>query len=524
MNTEGNTVVIGPPGTGKTHTIEKYVNYGAEKFGPERILVCSLTKTAAQELTRKRKLQIPRENIGTLHAICYRDLGQPPLVYNTLDEFNAKYGYRLSDATKDDDLDYREDGDDYLYSRYDLLRMRMTPKENWKYLPGKFYRFIERIEEWKKITGTVDFTDMIKQMYESEHGQPSCKPKAIFYDEAQDGSALELALIKKWSKHTDHTIIAGDEDQALFEWRGASVKDFLNFSDRKIQLKKTYRLSKAILDYSQEYARQIKVRVEKVFKTEIDGGIIRNNDNCSLGSDDVECVVNEAWKRAQQGKEIMLLATCGYLLGSLITELKNHGIPFHNPFRQKRGDWNPIRRGGKNISATDRLLAFLNEDIPTCDDVYRYGSVLSARGIINPGYKSFVEQQKGMTLPMSQETFRNTFEENARYRILSRDLDWFRANLVGSKARSFEFPIRVAKYHGKEYLEETPKITVGTIHSVKGGECDCVFLFPDLSAAGEITYRENRDPVLRTFYVGMTRAREEVILCAPATQRHVRWP
>jgi len=65
-------------------------------------------------------------------------------------------------------------------------------------------------------------------------------------------------------------------------------------------------------------------------------------------------------------------------------------------------------------------------------------------------------------------------------------------------------------------LEESPRVIVGTIHSVKGGEADVVFLFPDVSPAGDAAYQKHgpqRDSVIRLFYVGMTRARHTLYIC-----------
>jgi superfamily I DNA/RNA helicase len=67
-------------------------------------------------------------------------------------------------------------------------------------------------------------------------------------------------------------------------------------------------------------------------------------------------------------------------------------------------------------------------------------------------------------------------------------------------------------------------VVVGTIHSVKGGEADAVFLVPDLSTAGDAAYSRNgatRDAVIRLFYVGLTRARETVYICSPESARTV---
>ena len=66
-----------------------------------------------------------------------------------------------------------------------------------------------------------------------------------------------------------------------------------------------------------------------------------------------------------------------------------------------------------------------------------------------------------------------------------------------------------------------PKVIVGTIHSVKGGEADVVFLFPDLSPGAARMYetQDGRDSATRLFYVGATRARETLVICSPVKQR-----
>jgi superfamily I DNA/RNA helicase len=97
-------------------------------------------------------------------------------------------------------------------------------------------------------------------------------------------------------------------------------------------------------------------------------------------------------------------------------------------------------------------------------------------------------------------------------------------SLLGSMEGSVAFPALVARRHGPAGLVERPRIVVGTIHSVKGGEADAVFLFPDLSEAGHAAYQRRgatHDSVIRLFYVGATRARRSLYWCAPASGRAV---
>ena len=76
--------------------------------------------------------------------------------------------------------------------------------------------------------------------------------------------------------------------------------------------------------------------------------------------------------------------------------------------------------------------------------------------------------------------------------------------------------------NGIEVLQKEPRVIVGTIHSVKGGEADNVIVFPDLSPKWlELMERsgwEGRDSVLRLFYVALTRARKRLIVGDPASR------
>ena len=68
-------------------------------------------------------------------------------------------------------------------------------------------------------------------------------------------------------------------------------------------------------------------------------------------------------------------------------------------------------------------------------------------------------------------------------------------------------------------LEENPRIVIGTIHSFKGAEAHSVILFPDVSwqADAEIQQsQQGREAAYRLFYVGMTRAYENLFLTGPA--------
>jgi superfamily I DNA/RNA helicase len=90
-----------------------------------------------------------------------------------------------------------------------------------------------------------------------------------------------------------------------------------------------------------------------------------------------------------------------------------------------------------------------------------------------------------------------------------------------------QYPLAILRLGHKPIDGQPPQTIVGTYHSVKGSEADVVLLFPELSKAGFRAYSHRgaeQDAVLRAFYVGLTRARESVLLADPSMYEHFQWP
>ena len=535
--------LFGPPGTGKTTKLAELIEGAVTRFGRDRVVVASLTRTAATEIIG-RGIPVNPEHVGTLHAICYRLLGRPKLVDGTLDDFNKHYSRVLTPSGVDvDDLavDRQEakTGHDRLREQMDVLRALMVPRELW---PAHVAQLADEWEAWKAYTGTIDFTDMIAKALAQYERAPG-EPEAIYYDEAQDGSALELALIRQWAAHTDHTRIAGDDDQALYRWRGASVEAFLAFSDdsHKRVLSQSYRLPRAVHAYAQRWVAQVGVRQPKDYAPR-DGepGEVALRDHV-LGWP--ESLMPEVEAHLTAGRSVMLLATCSYLLGPLVAHLRRRAVPFHNPYRISRGDWNPLssgshgaREGKGRSSATDRVLAYSQVAGPTgrpwtWRDLASWTAPLRA-DVLPRGTKARLTERASVpdVVPygVTRELLGGAWDAASRG-----DLAWYRASLLDSHARAHGMALDVAQRRGLDVLRHHRDevqgrpgrgLVVGTIHSVKGGEADVVYLWPDLSQAGvEEYYSAARDNVLRTFYVGITRARHACYLCAPSSGRAVEW-
>jgi hypothetical protein len=254
-----------------------------------------------------------------------------------------------------------------------------------------------------------------------------------------------------------------------------------------------------------------------------------------------EPAIKDAERYLAQGKSVMFLTTCAFMLEPLKHALRRRGLPFANPYRLKRHDWNPL-----GISdPVSRLRAFLR---PWLNGRTSYSNGDSHS--IGPRLQSWNAE----TIQRWAEWLKaNVFEEGARERLIARSfrgltdlasllapepfeqlnlalsgagseglagaIDWWLDHLSVEKRKRVDYQARVVLNHGVDALTKQPQIMIGTAHSVKGGEGDVVYVFPDLSVAGAREWEgrpNDRDGIVRLAYVMITRARESLILCEPA--------
>lgn len=519
-------LVLGPPGTGKTTWLKQQIINAVEKRGENAILALSFTKAAAVELAG-RNLPIPPEHVSTLHACCYRAMGRPTIAETKLGEWNAQcpVSYRLSGGKVDIDepLEYEaEDAGDDLLQRMNLLRERLIPFELW---PPEVAAFSGVWQDWLNDNEYTDFTGMLEWAYRHTETAPDA-PSVIMLDEAQDCSALQWALIRKWGRHCDDLICVGDDDQILYAWAGASVESMFNPQAKQIILKHSWRVPRAIHAAAVQWIGQAHTRLPKEYLARDAEGSIRHMRQATWKSP--ERLLDVIAEAESQRQTTMILGACSYMLNPTLAMLRGRGIPYHNPYRRKRGDWNPLAHG-RGVTMAERLLAYLRPQeviwgrearMWTWREVQQFATPLHADGALRRGAKKTLDAWPKETLDHEAELERlrtEIFEEQALGSIFDGDARWYKQHVLATKAKLLDYPLAILERRGIRGLQERPNVVIGTIHSVKGGEADQVVLFPDLSFAGWREWAAGgaaRDGVLRQFYVGMTRARESLQVCA----------
>ncbi len=515
--------VYGPPGTGKTTYLQKYCENAAEHYGGYRVMVCSYTTAAAAEITR-RVLEIPEDNIGTLHRFCYNAIGKPPVLeakasyLKDWNETEPAYALTLSksqDINSGLEISDSDTPGDKLFALTTILRNRMVPRDKW---PDRCQAFYEAWSHWKHVSGGIDFTDMLEIALRDVHNPPDFT-QIIFVDESQDCTALQFAVLKQWAENVEKLIMVGDDDQCIYQFAGATPEAFAAHevtANDKV-LTQSYRVPSAVHSHAVRWIEKVKGRITKEYKPrDAEGFLKRVKLNWKQGPELAELIYQGICKYSS----VMVIGACSYMLEPVKKALIEAGIPFGNPYRLIRADWNPLHLGSGTTMA-ERIISLkaITEQgrCWTKMEFKAWTSVLKADGCFVRGAKKKIEElDESFTL----SDIRPLFEEEAWENLIWGNLDWWYAHLVNDDARTkANYPIRVVDRFGEGFLnaaEVPPPVTIGTIHSVKGGEADVVILFPDLSTEGMQEWTGNgQSAIRRLFYVAMTRAREGLIIANP---------
>jgi len=297
---------------------------------------------------------------------------------------------------------------------------------------------------YKEHAHVYDFSDIIERFIITNNALPV---KVAIIDEAQDLTSLQWEMCKVAFKDCRKVYIAGDDDQAIYEWSGADVAQFLHIDivEREI-LHQSYRLQKKILDLSKRISAMIKNRADKVFDPISDEGQVYFYNSIN------EIKINDK-------QTYYFLSRNNWFLSFYRDWLKQQGRVYIDKHELS---YNPRHIEVINIIERARKRNKITET-----DEIRVKLFLKDKFNID---KSWFEQM-------------NLDNDTVAY---YKDLIRWKSDL---KSRS---------------------LTVNTIHGVKGGEADNVVLMLDFTRSVQNNMEHNPDSELRCLYVACTRAKKNL--------------
>jgi hypothetical protein len=320
----------------------------------------------------------------------------------------------------------------------------------------------------------------------------------LFVDECQDLSRLQLDLCSQWGAQCDTVVFLGDADQALYRFAGACPEDFRDLhKDWSKVLEQSFRVSEAVHAYATALIRQIEDREDALYRPTIVEG------RC------YPCLVPDL---SLEGSH-MVLGRCNYHLTRWFKHLTKLGEPWHNPYRDIK-QWNPTTtKTWTAVRAYDRVrqgLEITGEELLVMME--KLSADYMVRGI-KTKRKKLIDEALG---PYGK----------ADVFWLSQS-GWFQPAFLNFSDQAEDlFSLSGAaggliSEHGPALTRKIPRVAIGTIHSVKGGESDHVWVDKSTSPTigRAIMDPQTRDIAwadeVRCAYVGCTRARDTLGLLYP---------
>ncbi|MDH7605745.1 MAG: UvrD-helicase domain-containing protein, partial [Melioribacter sp.] len=304
----GPHMVVAGAGSGKTRVLTYKIAYLIEKgMEPESILALTFTNKAAKEMKERIKAMIGKKAdqlwMGTFHSIFAK-------ILRTESKYlNYKPNYSIYD--REDSVSLVSNIMQNLNINLESLtphgvQHRISHLKNQMILPEDFEKimtnsladrkFLEIYKEYNKRlfeNNSMDFDDLLLKPIELFRQYPKILQKYkkmfkyILVDEYQDTNKAQYELLKLLSPAKDKICVVGDDAQSIYSWRGADIKNMLNFKkdfkDAKIfRLEQNYRSTKIILAAADSIIKNNTEQIAKTLWTENDNGeeitLIRASD------------------------------------------------------------------------------------------------------------------------------------------------------------------------------------------------------------------------------------------------------
>ena len=345
--------VLAGPGSGKTLTIVNRIRYLIEECNirPEEILVVTFTRYAAAEMKSRLCALMGRSSVpvtaGTFHGIfygilkwAYRISGQ-----NILSEEEKYQILRSVISSRDADA---QDEEDFLHDLAEEIgrvkngRIPVGEYVSGKCDPERFRQIYGEYEEKRKSLRKLDFDDMLTTCYELFASRPDVlklwqqKFRYILVDEFQDINRVQYDVIRMLAQPEDNLFVVGDDDQAIYGFRGAAPELMFRFRKdypdaEQIVLGKNYRSTGNIVRNSLKVIGNNEQRYRKDLEAVRDNGACLHiqelkdpNEEAQYAADEIEGYI----RRGIPEEKIAVLFRIHTDARPLAEELVRRRIPF----------------------------------------------------------------------------------------------------------------------------------------------------------------------------------------------------
>ena len=588
LNTEGPNLIVAGAGSGKTRVLTTRLIHiiNEKKAWPNQILCVTFTNKAAKEMQSRVMTHIKGNSnavpwLGTFHSISVKFLRRhaEALDYKSnftiLDTEDQKKLIR--NIVKGEDLDAKKFSPQLIMYHIDQWKNKgFLPKDVKIKKSGSIIKSILKVYEiYQKKTkdlNAFDFGDLILfcvKLFEENKDIRDIYQKNFKYilvDEFQDTNFIQNKWLNLLVNEKENICCVGDDDQSIYSWRGAEIKNFLTFDTiykncKVFKLEQNYRSTKNILETASHLISNNTNRVgKKLWSSSIQGELVKLNcyrtgkDEAQGVSDIIEhnlrkkyslnsiSILVRAIYQTREFEERFLQVGIGYrVLGGIKfyerSEIKD-AVCYLRIINQKYDDLALERvigvpKKGVGDSTLNQIYQFSKKNKLCLEDSivklvemdkFKPKTKNALRQLINMIYKWRLEAKKMKHFDLlkiildesgysSMLKNKKDLENENRLENLK---ELIRAMQEYNDLQSFLEHVALATSIDQEW--EGAKINLMTMHAAKGLEFDVVFLpgweeglFPhqkSLEEKGDFALEEER----RLAYVGITRAKKEAFL------------
>ena len=353
QHTDGPCLVLAGPGSGKTLTIVNRVKYLIEKqkVRPEEILGVTFTRFAAAEMKSRLCLVMGKRDlpvtVGTFHGIYYGILKWAYRMNqeNILSE-TEKYQILRGVINKErmeifDEEDFIQD----IAAEIGKVKNNRIPLEEFvseKCSADAFRNIYRNYEQHRKELKKIDFDDMLVLCYELFQSRPDVlaqwqkKFRYILIDEFQDINRIQYDVIRMLAQPENNLFVVGDDDQAIYGFRGADSELMLGFGKdfpdaKQILLGMNYRSTANIVQNSLKLIENNVERYSKKLEANREGGSCLHIQEVKDPVEEAEYVLEEIQKCKENGikeEEIAILFRVHTDARAVVEAMVERKIPF----------------------------------------------------------------------------------------------------------------------------------------------------------------------------------------------------
>lgn len=582
---DGPILVIAGAGSGKTRVLTARICHLIEiGVNPYNILAITFTNKAANEMKERIERQLGYSDVwtSTFHSMCARILRMDCERIGYSKDFTIYTDLESERVVKRILQDYPQadpkNKGDYLWHISRAKTLALSPDDYYDtikdsdsdaYNVAEVYR---RYEAELKKCNCLDFDDLLLKTVLLFSTCPDVLEKYqnrfhyINVDEFQDTNKLQYDIVKMLSKKHGNLFVVGDEDQSIYSWRGAEIRNILDFPKdfkgaKVFKLEQNYRSTTSILKAANNVIKNNSNRNEKTLWSEINKDDSIEYYEAYNDRDEATRVaraIDTLHRKGAPYSEMAILVRANSVTRGFEEEFNLHGIPykvfggFRFYERKEIKDALAYVRIAINPSDNDSILRVVNYPkrgigntaVAELQNVAKDTSSTLFQVLINPGLLSsatakklapfteiateLVKMQKQMSaVEFVQFAIRRSGLESS----LAQSGDPEDSNrlenieeLVGAvqqfsqdneNATISDFMQSVALVSDTDSMNSDDYVTIATVHAVKGLEFDNVFIvaleegiFPTQRAIYSGDIEEER----RLMYVAITRARKRLFV------------